>query len=287
VSTVIGPLFRIAEPKAIGLGFAAQLRGGNMDGALRGEDGLKSLGKVMRVLDCFSTRDRALSLGEICVRTGFPKATTHRLVASLRDVGLLDQDRERDRYRLGLKLFGLGNTVLANMDLHREARPFIEQLTRLSGHSVHLAVFDGRQAVVIHRADPHPEGSPVAFIEAAPAHCTSVGKAILAFQPPEMLERLAVLGALARYTETTITEPARLAAHLAETRERGWSLDEEEHQPGLRCVGAPIRDQSGRVFAAISVSAPIRELPQSRVAAAVKLVRHTAQGISVALGWRG
>lgn len=252
----------------------------------RGEDGLKSLGKVMRVLDCFSTRDRSLTLGEISLRTGLPKATAHRLVASLRDVGMLEQDRERDGYRLGLKLFELGNIVLANLDLHREARPIVEQLTRISGHSVHLAVFDGRQAVVIHRADPHPEGSPVAFIESAPAHCTSVGKAILAFQPEETLRRLAALGALVRYTDATLTDPAVLSVHLAETRERGWSLDEGEHQPGLRCVGAPIRDMTGRVFAAISVSAPSRELPVSRVPAAVKLVRHAAAGISAALGWR-
>ncbi len=140
---------------------------------------------------------------------------------------------------------------------------------------------------VIHRADPHPEGSPVAFIEAAPAHCTGVGKAILAFQASDMLSQLAALGALVRYTDTTITDPVRLAVHLAETRDRGCSVDDGEHQPGLRCVGAPIRDQSGRVFAAISVSAPIRELPQSRVVAAAKLIRPAAQPISVALGWRG
>jgi len=258
-----------------------------MDAVRRGEDGLKSLNKVVRVLDCFSTRDRSLSLGEISARTGMPKTTAHRLVASLRDVGMLEQDRERDRYRLGLKLFELGNTVLANMDLHREARPFVEQLTRLSGHSVHLAVFDGRQAVVIHRADPHPEGSPAAFIETAPVHCTGVGKAILAFQPADVLDRLAALGALRRYTDSTLTEAALLSAHLVETRERGWSLDEGEHQPGLRCVGAPIRDESGRVFAAISVSAPMRELPSGRVGATAKLVCHTAEAISAKLGWRG
>jgi predicted transcriptional regulator len=80
------------------------------------DDGLKSLTKVVRVLATFSTTDRALSVAEICQRTGFPKSTTHRLLASMRDVGLLDQDRERDRYRLGLKLFELGNIVLANMD---------------------------------------------------------------------------------------------------------------------------------------------------------------------------
>jgi DNA-binding IclR family transcriptional regulator len=252
----------------------------------RETDGLKSFAKAVRVLECFSTRDRTLTLGEISQRTGTPKATAHRLVAALREVGMLEQTRERDGYRLGLKLFELGNIVLANLDLHRESRAFVEQLTRVSGHSVHLAVFDGRQAVVIHRADPHPEGSPVAFIESAPAHCTSVGKAILAFQPEGTLARLAALGALVRYTDATITDPAALAAHLAETRARGWSLDEGEHQPGLRCVGAPIRDATGRVFAAISLSAPYRELPASRVPAAAKLVRHAAVGISAALGWR-
>ncbi len=252
-----------------------------MEAKARGEDGLKSLVKVMRVLDCFSTRDRSLSLGDITARTGLPKATAHRMLASLREVGMLEQDRERDRYRLGLKLFELGNTVLANMELHREARPFVEQLTRVSGHSVHLAVFDGRQAVVIHRADA--QGSPAAFIEASPAHCTSVGKAILAWQPEGVVERL---GELARYTDATITDPAKLAAHLAETRARGFAIDEAEHQPGLRCVGAPIRDSLGRVFAAISVSAPFRELPPGRVPQAAKLVRHAADSISRRLGWR-
>jgi DNA-binding IclR family transcriptional regulator len=249
-------------------------------------EGLKSFAKAVRVLECFSTRDRSLTLGEISRRAGFPKATTHRLVAALREMGMLEQARERDEYRLGLKLFELGNIALANLDLHREARPFVEQLTRVSGHSVHLAVFDGRQAVVIHRADPHPEGSPAAFIESSPAHCTSVGKAILAFQPDEVLARLAALGTLMRYTDATVTDPAALAVHLAETRARGWSLDEGEHQPGLRCVGAPIRDATGRVFAAISVSAPMRELPPSRVPGAVRMVRHAAAGISAALGWR-
>jgi len=255
--------------------------------AAHGEDGLKSFAKAVRVLDCFSTRSRSLTLGEISKRTGLPKATTHRLVSALREAGMLEQDGERDGYRLGLKLFEFGNIVLANLDLHREARPFVEQLTRVSGHSVHLAVFDGRQAVVIHRADPHPEGSPVAFIESAPAHCTSVGKAILAFQPEETLARLTVLGPLARYTDATITDPTVLAVHLAETMARGWSLDEGEHQPGLRCVGAPIRDITGRIFAAISVSAPVRELTSARVMDTTKIVRHAAAGISAALGWRG
>jgi len=251
-----------------------------------GDENLKSLVKIARILDCFSTVNRTLSLREICDRTGFPKSTTHRLIASMREVGLLDQDREGDRYRLGLKLFELGNIVLANMDLHREARPFVDALTRLSGHVVHLAVFDGRQAVVIHRSDPSPEAtSPVMFIEAAPIHCTSVGKAILAFQPDAVAARIIRAG-LPRFTDTTITEPAKLKSELARIRRRGYAVDDSEHQPGLRCVGAPIRDQTGRVFAGISVSGPARKIADDDVRKLAALVTHNASAISAKLGFR-
>ncbi|MDE2514942.1 MAG: IclR family transcriptional regulator [Rhodospirillales bacterium] len=249
-------------------------------------DGLKSLVKVMRLLDCFSTIDRALSLAEICQRTGLPKSTTHRLLAAMREEGLLDQDRDRDRYRLGLKLFELGNIVLSNMDLHREARPFVDVLARLSGQSVHLAVFDGRQAVVVHRADPSPEmNSPLTLIESAPVHCTGVGKAILAFQPEAVLARLSAAG-LHRHTEATLADPAMLAEDLARIRARGYSVDEGEHQPGLRCIGAPIRDQSGRVFAAVSVSGPAWRLPVTEIEPLSKIVIHNANAISLCLGYR-
>ncbi len=250
------------------------------------DDALKSLTKVMRVLDTFSTVERALSLAEICQRTGFPKSTTHRLLASMREAGLLDQARERDRYRLGVKLFSLGNIALANLELHREARPFVEALTRQTGHAVHLAVFDGHRAVVIHRADASTERSqPVTLIEQAPTTCTSVGKAILAFQPAPAIARVIAAG-LVRYTDATITEPEALRRDLAETRARGYARDEGEHQPGVRCIGAPIRDMTGQVIAGISVTSPMRRLPARAIAALATVVIHHADAISAALGFR-
>lgn len=252
----------------------------------RSQDGLKSLTKVMRVLDAFSTQARTLSLTEICRRTGLPKSTAHRLLASMREVGLLEQEEQRDHYRLGMKLFELGNTVIANMELHREARPFADALTRQGGQPVHLAVFDGYRAIVIHRADASPEKSPSpTIIEQAPVHCTSVGKAILAFQPEAVIERI-VLAGLQRFTETTITDPTALREELRRTRERGYALDEAEHQPGLRCVGAPIRAQSGRVVAGISITGPAWRLPIAELDSMAKLVMHHARGISTALGYR-
>ena len=250
------------------------------------DDNLKSLVKIGRILDCFTTSDRALSLAEICQRTAYPKSTTHRLLASMREIGLLDQDRERDRYRLGLKLLELGNVVLANLELNREARPLADALRNISGHAVHLAVFDGRQAVVIHRAEPAQDaGAPLTLIENAPVYCTSVGKAILAFQDEETLAKI-IAGGLRRFTETTICEEAALRQEVAKIRSRGYAVDEGEHQPGLRCIGAPIRDQSGRVFAGISVSGPSWRIASPEVERLAEVVIYHADLISQRLGYR-
>ncbi|EKF44160.1 hypothetical protein NA8A_00420 [Nitratireductor indicus C115] len=249
------------------------------------EEGMKSLGKLVRVLECFSTDDRALSLSDICARTGYPRSTAHRLMASLREVGFLDQDRERDAYRLGLKLFELGSVALSNLDIHREAYPFVEALERMTGNTVTVAIFDGFRAVVVRRSGGTSEtGAKPDQIENAPAHCTSVGKATLAFQPGDVVERLIARG-LERFTETTITDGDVLRAELAEIRERGYSVDEGEHRPGLRCIGAPIRNQHGRVFAGLSISGPSWQLHKESVPELSKVVIYHADRISRALGY--
>ena len=246
------------------------------------EDAVKSLVKVVSILEAFSTSRRSMSLAEISAATGFPRSTTHRLAASLRDVGLLDQDGQRDRYRLGIKLFELGNTVLANMDLHREARPFVDALSQVTGHLVHLAAFDGRQAIVIHRVSAD-SGTPVTLIEAAPVHCTSVGKAILAFQPTAKIEAIIAAGLPKRFTDATITDGRKLKSELKLIRERGYSVDEGEHQPGIRCVGAPIHDRAGRVVAGLSASGPARRLKKDQVAELAKIVVHHARLVAAKL----
>lgn len=249
------------------------------------EDGMKSLGKLVKVLECFSTDTRALSLSDICAKTGYPRSTTHRLMASLRDVGFLDQDQERDSYRLGLKLFELGSVALTNLDIHREAYPYVDELERMTGHVVTVAIFDGFRAVVVRRSGGATKsGTTPTQIENAPAHCTSVGKATLAFQPEEAIDRLIASG-LEAFTDTTITDGEALKEELSEIRKRGYAIDEGEHQPGLRCIGAPIRNQHGRVFAGLSISAPSWKLPKEDINELSKVVVYNADKISRALGY--
>ena len=245
------------------------------------QDSVKSLHKVVSILGAFSTSRRSMSLAEIADASGFPCSTAHRLAASMRELGLLDQDGQRDRYRLGIKLFELGNTALANMDLHREARPFSDALNQVSGHPVNLAVFDGRQAIVTHRVSAE-SGTPLTLIEAAPVHCTGTGKAILAFQPPAKIDEITAEG-LKRFTDTTITGMRKLKSELKLIRSRGYAVDEGEHQPGVRCVGAPIRDRGGRAIAGISVSSPARNLKKDQVPRLAKIVMHHARLIETKL----
>ncbi len=247
---------------------------------------VKSLLKASAVLECFSRLERKLSVAEVAKRTGLPRATVHRVMATLREIGFVEQERERDQYRLGLRLFELGNAVLANMALHREAKSFVEALTVVSGERVQLCVFDGLKSTLINRTEPSQERTnTVVVMEAAPAHCTATGKAALAFQPEATISRVIAVG-LRSYTPNTITDVKSLRDELAAIRRRGYAVDNEELSLGIRCVGAPIRNMNGRVFASISVSGPTRRLTRNKIAATGRLVVQYADAISVQLGYR-
>ena len=220
----------------------------------RRDDSVRSIEKAIAILDCFSTLDRQLSVATIAKQIGIPRGTAHRIIATLRSHGLLEQDRERDNYRLGMKLFEYGTTVLGTMELHREAKSFVEALTKVSGLSVSLCVFDGARSTLVNRTERDGEhANSTVLIEAAPAHCTSTGKSVLAFQPPAIVAKVIALG-LMRFTPQTISDSDSLLKELALVRKRGYAVDDEEHSIGIRCVGAPIHNLSGRVFAAMSVS---------------------------------
>lgn len=248
---------------------------------------VKSLFKMLDVLECFSSVDPELSVVDIARRTGLPRTTVHRIVDSLRGVGFVEQESSRGRYRLGLKLFELGNTALGNLPLYREAAPFVDTLAKLSGEGVHLCVFDGSQMVFVKKGDA-PAGKPqntLVLMEGSPCHATGVGKATLAFQPDAVVERVIRTG-LRRFTAQTIVDPAQLRAELAEIRARGYAVDDGEHDSSVRCVAAPVRNGAGRVIAGISVSGLARRIPDSRIPELAAMVMSHAELLSHRLNSR-
>lgn len=246
---------------------------------------IQSFSKMMDILSCFSTVDRSLSLAQIAQTAGQPRATAHRMLSALKEIGFIEQDARSGSYGLGIRLFELGSLALANMDLVREAKPFMDRLSRLTSESVHLGVFDGYSVVVVEREEPQERAvRSLVGAESAPAYCTSVGKAILAFQRPEVVDRIIEAG-LKPFTASTHTTAEALRGDLAAIRARGYSIDEGEHQLWVRCVGAPVRNSAGQVFAAVSVTGSAERVTLERTAQLAAMVMQTADSISRHLGY--
>ncbi len=204
----------------------------------------------------------------------------------MKEIGFIEQDIRNGSYGLGIRLFELGNIALANMDLLREAKPFIDKLCKLSGESSHLGVFNGFEVIVVEREEPLDRplsGSRPS--EASPAHCTGVGKALLAFQRPEVVEQVIAAG-LRVYTKTTISTASELRKELLAIRKRGYAIDNAEHQVWVRCAAAPIRNSSGHVFASVSVTGPADRMTDSKIASLAPLLVQTADSISRQIGYK-
>lgn len=239
---------------------------------------MKSLQKISRVLDCFAPDEPRLGLNAIAGKTGMPKTTVHRLLTSLKDIGLVVQDGNRDDYRLGLRFLSLGGVVLSDLDVPRHARKPAAMLMNQSGEVVHVCVFDGQNVVSIDRHEMAESNNEIIRLEREPPYCTGTGKAVLAALPEDTAQTL-LTGDLEQFTANTITG---LFRELAATRTRGYSIDNEERQIGIRCVGAAIRNRT-RVVGAISVTGPKHRFLQSRIQILADLVTATAAQISLSI----
>jgi DNA-binding IclR family transcriptional regulator len=208
--------------------------------------------RAFSVLGCFDPSDDTVSLAELARRAAMPKSTVHRLAAQLTRLGLLRQD---DRgYRLGLRLFELGEIALAQDGLVAKARPILADLHRVTNATVHLAILDESQ--VLYLAKIAPSGAPELPSRIGgrmPAYCTAIGKALLAFAPHEVVVGCIENG-LRRRTSRTIATPGVLLAQLRDVRNGAFAFEYEESTPGIVCVATPVLDRDHTPVAALSVA---------------------------------
>jgi DNA-binding IclR family transcriptional regulator len=241
--------------------------------------------KALDLLGTFSLRESRLSLAELAGRTGIPRPTAFRLLTTLEQSGFVA--KAGGGYQLGIKCFILGNVVAATLDLREKARRHLEELRDTTGETVHLAVLEAWHVVYLERLQsPHPIGFMRSRIGAVvPAYCTSLGKTLLAFAPPAGVEAWLRTQTLKALTPDTITSSRKLMKGLRTIRERGYAIDEQEHEVGVRCVAAPIFSHSGQVVAAISVAGPAERMPRPLVGSAMAAaVVDVARAISSELG---
>ncbi len=244
--------------------------------------------KVLELLEALADGTRSKSLAELTAGTGLPRATTFRLVRTLEEMGYVH--KSGNGYSLGYKCFILCSAARDTVDLRTEALPHLEWLRDVTGETTQIAVLDEWQVVYLERVLSR---QPVGYMKSRagailPAYCTGLGKAQLAFRPRELVEAWAPLQTFRRLTPHTITTAAGLMEELDSIRHRGYALDDEEREPGVRCIAAPVRDHDGEVVAAISVAAPSDRMPQELADSDMaRQVISAAANISRRLGYRG
>ena len=219
---------------------------------------------------------------------GLHKSTALRLLEALRRHGLVSVDRESGRYRLGLGLYELGLAAVSRLDVSQCAPPFLEALVRDTGESASLGIFEDPEVVHILRIESQqPLRLPSLAGRRSPAYCTGIGKAVLAHLDTDRLEKYLAEVRLHPRTPRTITSADALRSDLRRVRSRGWSLDDEEIFPGLRCVAAPLFGPDGRVLAGVSVAGPSSRMPRDGFPEVSVKVMAAASEISRRLGYRG
>jgi DNA-binding IclR family transcriptional regulator len=241
--------------------------------------------KALELLSVFSFRETRLSLADLAARTGIPRATAFRLLSTLEQSGFLAKDH--GAYQLGIKCFVLGNIVAGGLDLRETAHPHLVALRDATRETTQIAILDHWQVVYLERMiSPYPVGSMRSRAGAIlPAYCTALGKTLLAYMPEGEVGAWATTQKFTALTPRTITTGRRLLKELRVIRERGYAIDDEEREKGVRCLAAPIRNHHGDVVAAISVAGPIDRLPQELAGSDVaEAVLAAARAISIDLG---
>lgn len=249
-------------------------------------DTLKTAQRTLDILEAFSVDHPEYSASELVKKVSLPPGSIYRFLRVLTEKGFLERNPQTKKFRLGMRMFELGSLVWRDLDLRKIALPWIEKLSQKSGETVHLGVLSGNEVVSIEGIESGqslrislPVGKRVCL------HSTGIGKAILAFLPEEEIKRIIAEKGLPGFTPNTITNPTRLAEEIEKIRRQGYAVDNEENEPGIRCVAAPIRNYSKAVVASISISGPAVRVTEEQVPQLAKIVKEAAYQISRSLGY--
>jgi IclR family acetate operon transcriptional repressor len=242
--------------------------------------------KALQVLRVLGDERRELALSEICYRVDLPKTTVFRYLQTLCVCGFVTHDSNTDLYRIGLRVWELGQTVHEPLRIRELALPAMRELRDQFNETVNLGVLDGPEVVYLEIIESRRSLRMQAQLGGRdPVYSTALGKAVLAFLPEEQWPGH-LPSMLAPRTDHTTTALGRLRQQLMQTRERGFALDDEENEEGARCIAAPIFNHQRQAAAAVSLSAPASRLTDRLLPKAAAAAVQTANAISERLGYR-
>lgn len=242
----------------------------------------KSLQKALRILLHVGHSDSEMGVTQLASALSLNKATVHRLLKTLEKFELLERNSENEKYRLGFKLLELGTRALHSRTLEKEAHQLLLDLAFRSGESISFAAARSGGVVCLDRVDsPHTViGIRTPVGARFPAHCTAIGKIILAYLPDEEVTAIVKSAGLSCFTPFTITRMAQLKENLQQTRQRGYSLDGQELERGLSGVAAPILSRDGRLLAGVGMAGPTLRFRGKELRQKIEQLKETAAKVS-------
>lgn len=245
------------------------------------------LDRALAALAALSNTSNECSLAELCPTLGLHKSTTHRLMMVLEQHRLVVKNPDTGRYRLGLRLYELGSRAIDGLDLRGRVRPHLDRLQERFGETVFFCILDEGQVFYVEKVESQRSVRTACMVGSrAPAYCTAVGKAMLSELPEAEVTAIIEKSGLKGITANTITTPARLKAELRLVRSRGYAIDDEEKEEGLRCVGAVVRTHSRKLSAAMSISGPAFRMTKERIPEVGQALMQAAGDLSAELGYQ-
>lgn len=248
---------------------------------------VQSVDRALTILEVLSSHNDGLGITDISNKIDLHKSTVHRLLGTLIYKGFVVQDLETNRYRVSLKLYELGAKRVDNAQILNASRPYTQALMESLNEVVHLVIKDTNDIVYIDKVEADNTIRMASSIgKRSPFYCTSVGKAMLAFMPVEEVNRIWNNSNVEKLTYNTIVDFDEFKEELKKIREKGYAVDEEENEIGVRCIGAPVFNRNGEIEGAISISGPENRVKKENIEEYANEVKKYADLISKELGYR-
>ncbi len=250
------------------------------------EQSVQSLDRTLDIIELLATSPQGMGVTEIGLQLQLHKSTVHRLVTALASRGYIEKDQKSGLYKIGLKFVEISSLHLHQLELKTEAAPMMRRLAEMTGQVTHLAILDETDVVYIEKVDVVQSLRLYSHIgRRIPVYCSALGKVLLSGQSVPRQKQILKNIIFTPYTENTVQDPEVFFSELQKTTQRGWAVDNEEHEPGIRCIAAPIKDFTRKVIAAVSISGDRNILAPRQDEKFSAMVTEAADAISKRMGF--
>ncbi|HWA96051.1 MAG TPA: IclR family transcriptional regulator [Terracidiphilus sp.] len=255
------------------------------DSSPQGTYKVQALDRAFAVLDLLGESDTPLGLAQVAASLQLHKSTAHRFLMVLERHHMVERT-SGGKFRLGLRLFDYGNRAIEQYDLRERAQPHLRRLVAETEETAHLCILEQARVIYIDKIEPARSVRMITRIGSSNSvHCTSVGKAMLAFLPEDRMAEVVRRTRFERHTSRTIASAEALRAEIEKTRRRGYAVDDEELEEGLRCIAVPLLDAQRYPVAAISVSGPSFRVTAQKLPSIANHLLHCVRSISLDMGY--